>query len=70
MEHKLLEHEQGCRIKDCIICVQGVCHCTVCEGTESSLTTHCVGKRLLPNQQTMIANDALDFKNGKWVNNG
>jgi hypothetical protein len=63
--HVFLEHND-CNILTCPVCIDGICHCTLCGGTENSLPSECPGKQMTTDQEIQVYNDAIDYKNGKW----
>lgn len=44
----------------------GLAHCKVCNGAESSLTTECVGRKLDDAEEYGVSHGIRDFKDGKW----
>jgi len=66
-EHKYLECT--CGEDGCIFCDGDLASCTICEGTEGSLTTECCGRKITEDEGYRIYKlGTLDFKGGKWVN--
>ena len=65
MEHNW--HE--CEEENCFVCEGGLGLCTVCNGAESSLTTHCCGHGLNTLALDNISKGSLNFKDGKWIIN-
>lgn len=58
-------HENGYD-NDCNYCDYGLITCVVCGGSEGSLTTHCLGKKLDSVMEQMVAMGQADYINGIW----
>jgi hypothetical protein len=65
-EHVYVRHT-ACKQIHCHICEGGLSLCENCHGTEASLTTHCAGHPLGELFHSLIANDGLDYVDGRWV---
>lgn len=50
----------------CTFCDGGLAACTVCGGTEGSLTTHCPGYECEKSHGEAIYNGYIDYINGRW----
>jgi hypothetical protein len=50
------------------ICEGGLGFCTVCKGTEGSLTTECPGEPMDKIVQDMVYKGQIDYRDGQWVN--
>lgn len=63
-EHKWYE----CNCGECYFCRSELSCCEVCGGFEGTLTTHCCGRKLTPDEERKIYNlGTLDFRDGQWV---
>jgi len=62
--HTYLKHT-GCHVENCVICDGDIHYCTVCEGADASLSTHCIGRPLTDNEEICLTQGG-DFKNDKW----
>ncbi|MBA4219055.1 MAG: hypothetical protein C0460_17175 [Methylibium sp.] len=69
MDHKLYQC-RGCSANFCPFCMGGLKFCTVCNGAEGTLTTHCTGARLSVPQELAVKAGRLDYANGLWVHYG
>lgn len=45
----------------------GLASCLVCGGGESSLPTHCPGRRMTADEQDAVSAGRLQFKCGRWI---
>ena len=72
MKHKFYkcppgEHENEDYYSGCLFCDGGLCHCTICNGFEGTLTTDCCGHHLNEHIREAIYSGGLDFKNNEWT---
>ena len=44
--------------------------CTICNGAESSLPTDCPGRKMTGEEEEMVQQGRLDFKDGVWIRRG
>lgn len=59
--------EEDCIADDCEFCIEGVEACSVCGGSENTLTTHCPQELLLPQTELDIMSARIDYNTGKWI---
>lgn len=45
----------------------GLSHCKVCGGAESSLPKDCPGRKLTDEEESKISHGTLDYYSGHWV---
>jgi hypothetical protein len=50
----------------CMLC--NLFYCGVCGGFEGSLPTHCPGYKISEDDQQLIYQATLDFRDGQWIN--
>ncbi len=50
----------------CTLC--NLFYCTVCRGAEGSLPSECPGKPISEENQQLIYQGTLDFRDGSWIN--
>lgn len=60
-------HECDCHQPGCMFCDGALGLCTVCDGFEGTLTTHCCNRQLSQEEKDEIYKGNRDFVNGGWV---
>lgn len=69
MDSKIKKHKYykcNCIEQQCIFCDGELSLCTVCNGAEGTLTTHCCNRKITDIEEELIYQGYLDFKNNKW----
>ena len=66
--HSWFKCPSTCALSYRPFCQGGLTLCTVCGGTEGTLTTECCGRRLSKTEEEAIYREqSLDFRGGAWV---
>ena len=67
LEHSFSNHRCTPADEFCPVCDGGLAICTVCGGTEGSLTTHCPGTKAPAGYLEEVYNKNMDYQDGQWV---
>ena len=57
----------GCE-RGCALCEGGLALCTVCGGSEGTLTSECSGQRLTGEEEDAVYAGTLDYRQDVWMN--